>query len=227
MELHLYSRPGVDGIEWILEAARSLLAGARRPLVAYLPLASLHRRWIRETKGYFRGLAAVQAIDPQLHAPEQVLETLDRADLFYIPGGNTYWLTYQLSQPLGGGPTLLSELRRRILDGKPLLAFSAGAVLCGPDILTTNDINPNAGVCFGGLDLLPFSINAHFPPAGDPAGREARLARLDEFLHFHPRRTVLGLEDDAYLQVSGGEIHAARGHIWQITRGQEPRLLLS
>jgi len=273
MDLHLLSLPGVSGAEYVLAAARAILAQAapsqHKPRVAYLPAASLHHRWIRETRAYFHELASISVIDMDRHSLEQIQAILDRSDLLYIPGGNTYWLAHQLNracrrdgagaavfdraedeseavddqeqeledimeaataligtQPLvemGGEDSLMAELRRRALAGLPVVGFSAGAVLCGPDILTTNDINACGCTCFNGLGLTPFYLNMHYPQ--DPQAALARQERLQEFLHFHPRATILAMQDDAYVRVADGEVHVIHGGVWKIEHGQEASLV--
>lgn len=226
MQLHLFSTPGEGGIEYVLAAASTILQGQRAPLVAYLPAASIHRRWVRETKASFRGLATVTAITVETQPLERILVILDRASLIYIPGGNTYLMAHRLHHfpKWPGGEGLISELRKRILDGLPLVGFSAGAVLCGPDILTTNDINCCGCTTFEGMNLVPFNLNAHYPAEPGEA-RQARDDRLQEYLAFHPGRTVLALEDGAYLKVIDMEISVARGKAWKIDQGCQPVLV--
>ena len=61
---------------------------------------------------------------------------LRRAAAVYIPGGNTFLLNHRLH---AGG--LLPYLRKKIQTGLPVAAFSAGTILCGPNILTSKDMN--------------------------------------------------------------------------------------
>lgn len=231
MQIHLFSTPGEQGVEWILDAAQPILAGKSRPVVAYLPAASDERRWVRATRAAFRGLATVKVIDFTQQPFSRILATLDRADLLYIAGGNTYLLArrlhaVQLSQnhPEAGTADLIPEIRRRVLAGLPVVCFSAGSVLCGPDILTTNDTNECACTSFEGLDLLPFNLNVHFPPEAGEA-RLQRQAYLQEFLACYPERNVLALEDGAYLRVAQDAIQVIRGNVWDISLGQPPTLL--
>jgi peptidase E len=228
MQLHLLSSPGEQGIEYVLEVAYALLTSQRSRVVAYLPAASLGRRWVRETKAAFRGLAMVSAIDVETQAFDRIQSILDRAALLYIPGGNTYLLAQRLHhQPQWpGGEGLIAELRQRVLSGLPLIGCSAGAVLCGPDILTTNDINCCGCTTFSGLGLASFNLNPHYP--AEPGElRQARDDRLQEYLAFHPKRTVLALEDGAYLKVIDGEVSVERGNVWKINKDSQARALLS
>lgn len=231
MQIHLFSTPGEQGIEWILEAARPILAGKPRPILAYLLAASDDRRRVRQTREAFRGLASVKVMDITQGPVSRLLVTLERTDLLYIPGGNTYQLARCLhnvpiskGHPETGTTDLIPEIRRRLLAGLPLVCFSAGSVLCGPDILTTNDTNECACTTFEGLDLLPFNLNVHFPPQPGEE-RQKRLAYLQEFLSCYPERKVLALEDGAYLRVAEDAIQIIRGNIWDISPGQPAALL--
>jgi phosphohistidine phosphatase len=231
MQIHLFSSAGEQGIEYIVDAARAILADKPKPIVAYLPAANLEALWVRKTRQAFRGLAKVMLIDVTRQSLARILATLDRADLLYIPGGNTYLLAKRLhavrvpqihSAP--GAADLIAEIRQRVLAGLPLVCSSAGSVLCGPDILTTNDSNECECADFEGLDLLPFNLSVHFP--GEPGeARREREHRLQEFLALHPDRYVLALEDGAYLRVAHDAIQAARGNIWEVKPGEAARLL--
>ena len=222
IQLHLFSTPGEGGIEYIFEVARSILQGQSAPLVAYLPAANTHRRWIRETKAAFRGLATVTAINVETQPIGRILAILDRAALLYIPGGNTYLMAHRLHHfpKWPGGEGLMSELRKRILAGLPLIGFSAGAVLCGPEVLTTNDINCCGCTTFEGLNLVSFNLNTHYPAEPGEA-RQARDDRLQEYLTFHPGRTVLAMEDGAYIKVIDGEVQVVEGHVWTAEQGSQ------
>ncbi len=231
MQIHLFSTAGEQGIEYILAAARSILAGKRKPVIAYLPAASEEGSYLRETQAAFRGLAKVKVIDVTKQPFDHILATLDRADLLYIPGGNTYLLAQRLHAVRTSSrhskdekADLIPELRRRLLAGLPLVCFSAGSVLCGPDILTTNDFNDCGCTAFEGLDLLPFNLNVHFPSVPGEA-RQEREERLQALLTSYSPRNVLALEDGAYLRIADDAIRVMQGNIWFISPGQ-PAVLL-
>ena len=72
MLLHLFSTPGEPFLADIIAAARQILAGLHKPLVAYLPAAAEERHFVRETKAAFRGIAEVRAIKPEIHSAAQM-----------------------------------------------------------------------------------------------------------------------------------------------------------
>jgi dipeptidase E len=207
MLLHLFSTPGEPFLADILSAARTILAGMPRPLVAYLPAAAQERHFVRETKQAFRGLAEVRAIQPEIHTFAAMRLVLEHAALLYIPGGNTYLAAHRLHSA-----GLMDDLRRRILDGLPLVAFSAGTVLCGVDILTSNDSNECGCTDFTGLGLTSHNFNVHYP-SSEGEERQARDARLRAYTSAHQRQ-ILALEDGAHVRVTDDRVEVMRGLVW-------------
>jgi peptidase E len=201
MELHLLSSLEEPYPAALAEITASLLQGIRnrQPVVAYLPAGAVQRHFIRETQAALRSLARVIAVKVEAHPPRRLQEALALADLLYIPGGNTYLMGQRL-HAAGAMPLL----RQRLQEGLPLLALSAGCVLCGLDILTTNDINCCGCVHFGGLGLAGMNFNVHYP-GEDRALQQERDERLGEYQIFHPH-PVLALEDGAYLRISAAPI---------------------
>jgi len=208
MLLHLFSIPGEPFLADIAAAARQILAGLHRPLVAYLPAAAEERHFVRETKAAFQGIAEVRAIKPEIHSAAQMRSVLDRADLLYIPGGNTYLAAKRLHTT-----GLMDDLRKRIMGGLPLVAFSAGTVLCGIDILTSNDTNDCGCTNFAGFGLVPVNFNVHYPSTEGEESRK-RDARLQAYAMEH-NRLMLALEDGANILVKDGNVKVVQGTVWK------------
>jgi dipeptidase E len=110
-----------------------------------------------------------------------------------------------------------------VRDGLPLVAFSAGAVMCGPTMLTTNDMNICACTQFEGFGLTPYNFNVHYPP-DDGEARELRDERLWEYHVFNDNH-VLALEDDAHLNVKDGQVTLVSGNCWLFEKGKARRKL--
>jgi dipeptidase E len=215
MQLHLFSSPGPAGIEHIVQACTPLLANQPQPVVAYLPAAAVGHRWVAFTEDAFTNLASVLTLDTDM-TPTELNHGLNQATVLYIPGGNTYLLQHRLQSS-----HLLPVVQQKVRAGLPLLAFSAGTVLCGPTILTTNDMNICASTTFGGLGLTAYNFNVHFPSV-DGCERSVREDRVWEYHQFHTN-PVLALEDDAYITVHDTTIALMRGTCWQFEPGQERR----
>jgi dipeptidase E len=217
MNLHLFSTPGKDNIRDILDACRPYLEGKDDPVVAYLPAASLGDTYQEYTEKAFRGLARVLTISTELMTLPEMETVIRNATLVYIPGGNTFLLNHRLHIS-----KIMDYLRKKVTAGLPLIAFSAGAVLCGPNILTSNDINTVETPYFQGLNVTPFNINSHYPD--DEVARTGRDDWLSEYHVFHDNPIIM-LSDGAYVQVEGKKTQLIRGEAWILRKGQEKQRL--
>jgi len=208
LNLHLFSTPGED-LRDVLEACRPHLEHKSGPLVAYLPLASLSTRWQEFTEKAFKGLARLATVNTETMTLPEMEDILRRAHAVYIPGGNTFLLAHRLH-----ASQLMPYLRKKLQAGLPLVAFSAGAILCGPNILTSRDMNMVETPHFGGLNLLPFNFHAHYYDDVD------KDDWLGDYHVFQPNPVIL-LEDGAYIRVDGKKTSLVRGEAWVLRRGQE------
>jgi dipeptidase E len=208
LNLHLFSTPGQD-LRDVLEACRPHLEHKSEPLVAYLPLASLSNRWQEFTEKAFKGLARIETVNTETMTFPEMEAILRRAHVVYIPGGNTFLLAHRLY-----ASSLMPYLRKKIQAGLPLVAFSAGAILCGPNILTSGDMNMVETAHFGGLNLLPFNFYAHYDDDID------KDDWLGDYHVFQPNPIIL-MADDAYIRVDGKKTSLVRGEAWVLRRGQE------
>jgi len=217
MNLHLFCIPGKDDIRYILKTACPILEGWEDPLVAYLPAASLSNTWQEYTEKAFRPLARVVTLNTELMTLPKMEKVLRAAALVYIPGGNTFLLNHHLH--LSG---LVDYLRKKVAAGLPVVAFSAGTVLCGSNILTCNDMNIVPTAYFKGLEASPFNFNVHYPDY-EPASTE-RDEWLREYHVFHDNPVIL-MADDAYIRVEGHETTLMQGQAWILHKGEEKQKL--
>ena len=217
MNLHLFSTPGRDDIRYILEAARPYLADKDDPTLAYLPAASLGNTYQEFTEKAFRGLARIATLNTELMTLPEMEAIIRSAALVYIPGGNTYLLNHRLH--LGN---IIEYLRKKVSAGLPLIVFSAGTLLCGPNILTSNDINTVASPYFSGLNIIPFNFSCHYPE--DEIARLEKDEWLSEYHVFHDNPVIL-LADGAYLRVEGKKTQLVQGPAWILRKGQEKQPL--
>ena len=208
LNLHLFSTPG-DELRDILEVCRPHLEHKSEPLVAYLPLASLSNRWQEFTEKAFKGLARIETVNTETMTFPEMEAILRRAHVVYIPGGNTFLLSHRLH-----ASRLMPYLRKKLQAGLPLVAFSAGAILCGPNILTSRDMNMVETPHFGGLNLLPFNFHAHYYDDVD------KDDWLSDYHIFQPNPVIL-MADGAYIRADGRKTSLVRGEAWILRRGQE------
>ncbi len=214
MDLHLFCLPGERNLHNIVEASRPYLQDRDDPTVAFLPQASLNvNRWLDYTLRSFDRLARVEMLDTETMTLPEMESILRRAQVVYLPGGNTYLLNHRLH--ISG---LKPYLRKKIQAGLPVVAFSAGTVLCGLNVLTANDLNAVESTHFAGLNLVPFNFNVHYD---DSAERDDWLSDY----HVFQENPVVLLADDAYVKVSGKKTTLARGEAWVLRQGQEKEKL--
>jgi dipeptidase E len=211
MNLHLFSSPGErDDIRYIIDAAKPYLAGKPDALIAYLPMASLYgEKWLEQTQKYFDGLARVEMLNTEMMELPEMESILRRAALVYIPGGNTFLLNYRLHVS-----RLMPYLSKKIQAGMPLVAFSAGTVLCGPNILTSNDLNSVETPHFDGLTVTPFNFNVHY------AGDLERDNWLVDYHVFHDNPVII-MADGSYVKIEGRKTQLVVGDAWILRKGRE------
>lgn len=217
MNLHLFSTPGKDDIRYILDASRPYLDRKELPVVAYLPAAALGDTYQGYTEKAFRGLARIKTINTELMTLPEMEAVLRNAALVYILGGNTFLFNHRLHIS-----NIKEYLRKKVMAGLPLVAFSAGTVLCGPNILTSNDLNMVGTSYFTGLNVTPFNFNCHYPE--DEYARASRDDWLSEYHVFHDNPVVM-LADGAYIQVAGRKTQLVQGDAWILRKGQEKQKL--
>jgi peptidase E len=216
--LHLFSIPGKDDIRDILEASRPYLKGRDDATVAYIPLASLYsERWQEDTESSFKSLARLETINAETMSLTQMEDIVRRASLVYIPGGNTFLLNHRLHIS-----RLMIFLRKKIQAGLPVVAFSAGTILCGPNILTSKDMNTVETSYFEGLNMTPFNFFAHY--AMDAYGQSVHDDWLSDYHFFHDNPVIM-MSDSAYVKVDGKKTTLVRGEAWILRKGQEKEKL--
>ncbi len=211
VDLHLFSVPGEhESLDWVMEACRPYLEAKRDARLAFLPLGSLYGDKLAEqTEKSFHGLAKVETINTETMDLPQMEAILRRASVAYIPGGNTFLLNHRLHVS-----HLFPYLQKKLEGGLPLIAFSAGTVLCGPNILTSNDLNMVPTPHFNGLKLTPFNFNVHY---AEDARRDDWLS---EYRVFHDNPVIL-MEDSAYITIQGKKTTLVRGQAWMWCAGRD------
>lgn len=213
----LFSGAGSPPLGRLVEAARALIRPGQATSVAYLPAASTTRTFVELTTAAFDGTAAVETVgvDSSWMPDQRDAERLRRADLIYVSGGNTYLLAHRLRRS-----GLYDLVRERVLGGVPLLAFSAGTVLCGPTIVSSNDWNVVESTRFDGLGILPFHVTVHYPV--NPEAVAERDERIHHFLAIR-RESVVALEEEAWLSVHGSVVVPRDGRAWLLTAEPETK----
>lgn len=218
ISLHLLSTPGERDIRWVLEACRPYLAGKSEPIVAFLPQAWLNvNHWLDYTVRSFDKSARVELIDTEQMDLPTMEATIRRAHVVYISGGNTFLLNHRLH--VSG---LMPYLRKKVQAGLPVVGFSAGMIVCGPNILTSKDLNSVETTHFSGLNVSPFNFFAHY--ISDTYGGSEHDDWLSDYHSFHDNAVIL-LSDGAYIKVDGKKTTLVRGDAWILRHGAEKEKL--
>jgi dipeptidase E len=199
------------------DALAELLRGVTR--VRFVPYASVVASWDDYTTKVCDALRPLGVTVEGVHAARDPAAAVRDAEAVAVGGGNTFHLLKHLQ--LTG---VLDALGERARAGVPYVGWSAGSVIAGPTIRTTNDmpiVEPPNGL--GALGLVPFQINAHFTDA-HPRGfqGETRRERLAEFLAANPALAVVGLPEGDWLRVDGTAVTLDGPHDAVLLRAGRP-----
>lgn len=203
--LLLSNSRGPDGrfLAHAREALAAQLAGVREAL--FVPFAGVTIDWDAYTARVAPVLAGLGISVRGVHAESDPKAAVEQAEALVVGGGNTFRLLERLQ-----ASELLEPMRRRVHAGCPYVGWSAGAVLAGPTIATTNDMPIVAPVGLGALGAVGFQINAHFTDVHPEGFRgETRRERLAEYLVLNPASRVVGLPEGSWLEVHGAAIRLA------------------
>ena len=218
MNLHLFSTPGKDDLRDVVEAGRPYLEDKEDPVIAYLPLASLYaEKWHELNQRAFDGLGRLVEINAELMSQKEIENIIREAALVYIPGGNTFLLNHRLH-----ASGVMPYLKKKVQNGIPVVGVSAGTIVCGPNILTSQDMNTVETNYFSGLNASPFNFLPHYPK--DAYGQSA----LDDWLgdyHFFHDNPVIMLCDEAYIKMEGKKTSLVRGEAYLLRKDQEKERL--
>jgi dipeptidase E len=218
MNLHLFSTPGTKDLEYIVDASRPYLEDKDEPIVAYMPLATLYaERWHEMNASAFKGLAQLVEVNAELMTQQEIEKIIREAALVYITGGNTFLLNHRLH-----ASGVMPYLKKKVQNGLPVVGFSAGMIVCGPNILTSKDMNTVETNHFDGLNATPFNFLAHYPK--DAYGQSV----LDEWLgdyHFFHDNPVIMLCDGAQIKVDGKKTSLACGEAYILRKDAEKEQL--
>jgi dipeptidase E len=211
------SRNGDD--PWLAHAIaplRALLGEART--VAFVPFAGVTIGWDEYAGGVAEALAPLAVTVRGVHDAADPRSVVADADAVLVGGGNTFHLLAHLHRT-----GLVETIARRVRAGMPYAGWSAGAVVAGPTLGTTNDMPIVAPPTFDALALVDFQINAHFTDAHPPGHRgETRRERLAEYVTVHPRRAVVGLPEGDWLEATDGAVTLRGPHPAFVFRAGEP-----
>lgn len=219
MRLLLISNSTRFGERYLDHCATAItsLLGSSVQRVLFVPYAIHdHDAYAANVRARF-GLMGYQV--DSVHDADAPVDAVERAQAFFIGGGNTFRLIDALWRH-----ELIEPIRGRVKAGMPYIGTSAGANVACPSIRTTNDMPIVQPLSFAALDLVPFNINPHYldPVPGSTHMGETREQRIAEF-HEENTPPVVGLREGAWLHVEGDTmILEGRAGVRLFRRGQPP-----
>ena len=138
-------------------------------------------------------------LDTAAAAPEGAIE---RAEAFFVGGGNTFRLLKAL-QDSGAA----AAIARRVRKGTPYIGSSAGSIVAGPSLKTTKDMPIVQPASFEALSLVEFQISPHYldPDPSSTHMGETQEERILQFLEENDA-PVLGLREGGFVRVEEGQV---------------------
>ena len=209
---------GSEMLEHARERIGALLAGVEQ--LTFVPYA-LHD-WDAYTEKAGRALAEVCRV---AGAHRLTRAELKGSQAFFVGGGNTFRLLDRLQED-----GLIDLIRQRVSEGARYMGASAGSVIAGPTISTTNDMPIVEPASFDALGLVGFQLNCHYQdtPTGPRVFMgETRDERLVEFLEDNDSEVVC-LREGSWLEIDGDTVvigGAPGGKLFR--RGSAPCPLLA
>jgi dipeptidase E len=217
--LHLFSSPGERDIRYIVDACSPYCEGKDDPVIAFMPLAFLDgEKWLDYTKQQFKGIARIETVNTELMSPKEIEAILRECVVAYISGGNTFLLNHRLHNS-----GIMPFLKKKVQAGLPVVGFSAGAVLCGPNILTSSDMNAVQTTSFAGLNAVPFNFFAHYSTDGYIQSMQDDW--LSDFHIFHENPIIM-MCDNAYIKTEKGKTSLVRGEAYILRKDSEKERLV-
>ena len=134
--------------------------------LVFIPTASLFEEYtdyVDEAKEAFENLGLnIEVLDVSSAPKDLIRRTLQRCDLIYVSGGNTFYLLQELEK--SGAKTIIRE---QVDEGKPYIGESAGSIILAPNTSYAKDMDEAEKAApqlksFEGLGLVDFYPLPHY-----------------------------------------------------------------
>jgi dipeptidase E len=162
-------------------------------------------------------LGRLVEVNAELMTQKEIENIIREAALVYITGGNTFLLNHRLH--ISG---VMPYLKNKVQNGLPVVGVSAGMVVCGPNILTSRDMNTVETTHFSGLNASPFNFLAHYPL--DAYGQSVIDGWLGDYHFFHDNPVIM-ICDGAQIKTEGKKTFLAGGEAYILRKDQEKERL--
>lgn len=160
-----------------------------------------------------------------IHEFDDPVKAIFDADAIMVSGGNTWHLNKSLHD-FG----LIEPIREKVLNQNTVyVGWSAGTVICAPNMCTTNDMCIVDAAITPSLSFVPFHINAHYIDASlENHMGETRDERIAEFCIKNPHKSVIGIPEGTWLHLGdkGLTYHSPNNKPYTYFKfGQEKQIL--
>lgn len=171
--------------------------------VTYIPTAS-RKEWfgcfVRLGKWRLKKMGmAVDELELSTSSYETIRCTLEKNDIIYVGGGNTFFLLQELKRT-GADRLLVQEIKK----GKLYVGESAGAIVTAPDIGYSAEMD-HAGKApdlkdYSGLNLIDFYIVPHYKNCGLGRAAEKIIRR------YSAKMDVKAIRDSQAVLIDNGDV---------------------
>lgn len=192
---------GGSYLEYILPEIKHFFNGIDE--VLFIPFARpsgiTHNQYTNKVKEVFKTIG-IRIVG--LHSFEDKQEVLKNTKGIFIGGGNTFLLVHQLYKY-----DLIDTIKEVVNNGTAYFGTSAGSNICGPTMMTTNDMPIIYPPSFNTLGFFPFNFNPHYldPDPNSTHNGETRETRINEY-HTYNNTPVLGLREGSWVEVKGDKM---------------------
>lgn len=186
-------------LEYALPDIKNSLQERRVKNVLVIPFAVVRLSFDQRVESVKQSLAGLDVNVQGIHEFSDYVQAVRQADALFVSGGNTWYLNKVLHDY-----GLVEPMREAVLkNDKVYVGWSAGSVICSPNMCTTNDMCIVDAAITSALNFVPFHINPHYIDAtiANHMG-ETRDQRIEEFCIKNPHKRVVAIPEGTWLRLS-------------------------
>ena len=211
---------GEKPLEHAVEEIKNILQG--RTTVTFIPYANPDGVGYQAYAERLQPVFVEMGYQLQLVDPTDPRRSVAGTEALFVGGGNTFELLRRLKEY-----GLMHPIREAVNRGVPYIGSSAGSVVAGLTIGTTNDMPAADSYGRDALALIPFNLNCHYQdtvqltPTQKAAALDAvpqlrvildhqgetRDERLREYHALGNLETIVALREGAMLRVIGDAVY--------------------
>ncbi len=197
-------------LEYALDDIKACFKKEKVKKVLVIPYAVIRLSYNERVQTIKDSLAGLDLEIKGIHEFNDPVEAVYNADAIMVSGGNTWQLNKSLHDNC-----LINPIREAVLEkNKIYVGWSAGSVICAPNMCTTNDMCIVDAAITASLNFVPFHINAHYIDAKmENHMGETRDERIEEFCIQNPHKEVIGIPEGSWLHYgdNGISYHTVKG----------------